>query len=369
MKLLLPDGRVLGGIDSWIQLLRALPALRPLAWLLQLPGIHPLALRSYRWIARHRYCVAGSCALPNPSHSPAASRPLRTSWIDGAFSASLPALAAWLAWNQPAWVLMWSMALALGLSLKWLTLHDALRHGAHPSTARLAVWFLAWPGLDARAFFDPHASPPKPRLADWLRPLATLAGGAALLMVFVPPLVARHPLLAGWIAMIGLVATLHFGAFELLSLLWRHGGIDAQPIMRRPLRAASLGDFWGARWNTAFGIAARRLMLAPMRPLLGGAPAVLIVFFVSGLLHELVISLPARSGYGLPTAYFLLQGFGLLAVRTRAGLRLGLRGGLRARAFAWLLVAGPAYWLFPPAFVRAVIVPMSDAMPQLHLCL
>jgi hypothetical protein len=32
--------------------------------------------------------------------------------------------------------------------------------------------------------------------------------------------------------------------FHLLSLAWRHAGVNAVPLMRNPMRATSLGEFW-----------------------------------------------------------------------------------------------------------------------------
>jgi hypothetical protein len=151
---------------------------------------------------------------------------------------------------------------------------------------------------------------------------------------------------------------LHFGAFHLLSAAWRSVGIDATPLMRNPLRSSSLAEFWGRRWNTAFHELASRFTFRPLRPLLGPGRAALLVFVISGLIHELVISLPARGGYGLPTGYFLLQGLGVAGERTPLGRRLGLGRGWRGWLFTMLATAGPAYWLFPPVFVRNVILPM-----------
>ena len=99
-----------------------------------------------------------------------------------------------------------------------------------------------------------------------------------------------------------------------------------------------------------------------MAPILGRSVAVLGVFTVSGLIHDLVITVPARGGYGLPTAYFVLQGVALLFERSGAGRRLKLGRGLRGRLFALAIVAGPAFWLFPPVFVQRVILPMLHAI-------
>jgi len=93
--------------------------------------------------------------------------------------------------------------------------------------------------------------------------------------------------------------------------------------------------------------------------------AVIGVFLVSGLIHEIVITLPARGGYGLPTAYFLFQGLGLVLERSALGRWLGLGAGIRGRLFAIAVAAAPAFWLFPPVFVRNVILPMLDAIGAL----
>ena len=93
--------------------------------------------------------------------------------------------------------------------------------------------------------------------------------------------------------------------------------------------------------------------------------ATLAAFLASGLIHELVISVPAQGGYGLPTGYFLLQGLGLLGERARAARRGGLGRGWRGRVFTFLVAAGPAFWLFPPVFVRHVILPMLGAIGAL----
>jgi hypothetical protein len=151
---------------------------------------------------------------------------------------------------------------------------------------------------------------------------------------------------------------LHFGSFHLVSLYWRRLGVDAKPLMRNPLRSTSLTEFWGRRWNTGFHELASRFTFKPLRHIVGAGFASLLTFVASGLIHELVISVPVRSAYGLPTGYFVLQGLGIASERTPLGRRLGLGHGWRGWTFTVLVVAGPAFWLFPPPFVRHIILPM-----------
>lgn len=165
--------------------------------------------------------------------------------------------------------------------------------------------------------------------------------------------------------MIGIVLCLHFGLFHLLSLAWRRTGVNAAPIMNAPLRATSLAAFWGRRWNLGFSVPARRFLLKPLAARYGNAIAMLAVFLASGLLHELVISLPARADFGLPTAYFALQGVAMLVERSAVGRWLGLTMGWRGRTFAMLCVVGPVFWLFHPPFVHRVILPFLHTIGAL----
>jgi hypothetical protein len=160
--------------------------------------------------------------------------------------------------------------------------------------------------------------------------------------------------------MIGLAMMLHFGLFALLAQMWRFKGIDAAPLMDRPTRAMSVSDFWGNRWNRAFRDLTFRFIFQPLAKskMAGGllgrlssrlgrawAPgALLIAFVASGLVHDLVISLPAGRGFGLPTMYFSIQGLGLLVQRSRLGKLVGLDGGAARRRlcgqFAWATIYG-----------------------------
>src|SRR5213595_2651667 len=197
-------------------------------------------------------------------------------------------------------------------------------------------YFFAWPEMDAEKFLAPI--PSRARLDCFKQPslalLPTLVWRASAkillgaVLLFGVAHLAYQPVLAGWIGMIGMILILHFGLFQLLAAGWRKAGIDVEPIMNAPLHSKTISEFWGRRWNSAFNrlafefisrpiarhfgarISCDRALRSPRISTLhfGRAIATLTAFLVSGLIHELVISLPAGAGYGLPTAYFILQG-------------------------------------------------------------
>lgn len=69
MHLIWGDGTILGGADAWFAIAGRIPWLGPIGWLSRVPGVKPGARRIYRWIARHRYCVGGACAVPGPGEA------------------------------------------------------------------------------------------------------------------------------------------------------------------------------------------------------------------------------------------------------------------------------------------------------------
>ena len=165
--------------------------------------------------------------------------------------------------------------------------------------------------------------------------------------------------------MLGLILILHFGTLQLVALVWQSLGVKAEPIMSAPLRSTSLGEFWGKRWNFGFRQLAHELIFRPLYRRLGADTAGFLVFMVSGLIHDLVISLPARGGYGLPTLYFLLQGAGVTVEHSRLGKRLGLGLGARGWCFMMMFLVLPVFGLFHPWFVLRVILPFMRAIHAL----
>jgi predicted DCC family thiol-disulfide oxidoreductase YuxK len=353
MRLRLVDGTVFGGAEAVVEIARRIWWAWPLWALSRLPGAMRTMRTAYDWVARHRGCANGACRLEAPvSRRVAAVLPLIV----------LPAIALLLRSSLPPWAFMWTMAGALYAGCKWLSYRDTLSHGVNAGRVRTLEYLFVWPGMDAAAFLSGPSGERKPAGSEWIIAVLKTAFGAALLWIVPRMVLPTRPVLAGWLAMTGVIFVLHFGTFHLLSLAWRRAGINATPVMRNPLWSTSLADFWGRRWNTAFHELATRFSFAPLRSRIGAPAAALLVFVLSGVIHEFVISLPAHGGYGLPTGYFVVQGLGIAGERSSRGRRFGLGRGWRGWLFTMLVVAGPAYWLFHPPFVHRVIVPMIDAI-------
>jgi alginate O-acetyltransferase complex protein AlgI len=262
---------------------------------------------------------------------------------------------------------MWALAGSEFFVLKWLML-SVVADWRKASLGRLFAYFILWPGMDARAFlFDRDDKRPVAQPAELVWALLKLSGGLLAGGWATWFANTRQPMLVGWIGMIGIIFVLHFGLLHVVSWCWRRRGVNAPPIMRAPLASDSLASFWGGRWNAAFADAARKLLLRPLAHRFGVKGAGAIVFLVSGLVHESVVSVPAQGGWGGPTLYFLLQGAGIAVEKSPMGKTLGLGAGWRGWTWAVLLTALPLPLLFHPPFVHHVIVPFFQFLHRLFL--
>jgi len=267
--------------------------------------------------------------------------------------------------QMPAWAFMWTVALLIFAGCKWLTWRRAVAFAelrsrndkmqVSPIWIR-AGYLLAWVGMDAESFLRTSRPMAKPGRPQWLFAWAKVGFGAAVLWGTVRLIPASAELLRGWVGLIGLVFLLHFGLFHLLALAWQRAGVDAPPIMRAPVLATSVADFWGRRWNLAFHRLAHEMVFRPLRRNLGVPFATIAVFVVSGLVHEIVISFPARGGYGGPMLYFALQALPVLSER------IWRPTGWRARLWTLSCVAGPVGFLFHPPFINQVILPFMKVI-------
>jgi len=285
------------------------------------------------------------------------------SWVGWLPAVVLPLSAVAVRSALPPWGFMWLFAFSVYAALKWLTWWQS--RSVSQRWWRSIAYLLAWPGMDAVCFLDArqHVTPPSAR--KWAGAVFETALGAALLWMVARTVPERAALLRGWVGMLGLILLLHFGSFQLLSLFWQSAGVNAKPIMLAPLRSTSLSEFWGRRWNMGFRQIGHDLIFRPLHRAWGVNITGFLVFVVSGLIHDAVISLPASGGYGLPTMYFMIQGAGVMVERSSLGKQLGLRQNIRGWIFMAAFTAGPAFWLFHPPFIRRVMLPFMQAIRAL----
>ncbi len=139
----------------------------------------------------------------------------------------------------------------------------------------------------------------------------------------------------------------HFGALRVLKGCMRMAGFPVRTLFPNVLETTGIGDFWSRRWNVGYSQMMQRLVGRPVEAIAGSNAGVMAIFLASGLLHELAITLPVRSGFGLPTLYFLLHGIlTILEKKWRSPL---------GKIPTLIIVVLPLGLLFPPAFQQEVI--------------
>jgi Membrane bound O-acyl transferase family len=236
----------------------------------------------------------------------------------------------------PRWAYMWLIALVIFFACKLLSWRAAATKGV--AGWRVCAYLLAWPGMNADRFFAVATSPALkfPTRREWFTATINLIAGAVIFWSAQHWISPSQPVLLGWFGMVGIILMLHFGSFHLLSCAWRSFGVDAPPLMNRPTRSTSVADFWGRRWNMAFRDLTHQFLFRPLVRRTSPIVALCLGFFVSGLIHDVVISVPAEGGYGGPTAFFCIQAGAILFERSSIGAAIGLGRGWRG----WLFTAG-----------------------------
>jgi alginate O-acetyltransferase complex protein AlgI len=206
---------------------------------------------------------------------------------------------------------------------------------------RYAVFALLWFGMDPGSFVRRRSG------LDWkgdvglgllLMLLGTLGAWLVWTMQWHHILVMFLPMSLGF----------HFGALRVLKGAQRAAGFPVRTLFPNLLEARGIGDFWSKRWNVGYSQMMQRLVGRPVEGRLGEGAGVMAVFLGSGVLHELAITLPVGTGFGLPTLYFTLHGLLTLTERT-LGRPIG-------KIPALLAVVLPLELLFPPAFQKEVIL-------------
>jgi hypothetical protein len=259
----------------------------------------------------------------------------------------------------PRWGVMWGLAISIHGLLKGISWIQ--RKPSSAAAWKHVAYLLGWPGMDVDTFLNVHPVN-LPTVSEWSFAFFKLGCGIGVLLFLVPTLNPKSSYIVGWFGMLGIALTLHFGLFHILSCACRQLGLAAVPIMDWPIAAQSLSEFWGKRWNLAFRDLTYRFLFRPLVRVFGPAGAVMAGFFLSGLVHDVVVSVPSGGGYGLPTCYFSIQGTAILAERSRWGRTIGLGRGVRGWLFSLVVLVTPCALLLHEPFVCGVIFPFLQAM-------
>ncbi len=283
---------------------------------------------------------------------------------------ALPALAlvaiVFITSDVRPWLRMWTFAFAVYFACKAWVLMVARWSGQRFTFKRSLQFVFCWAGMQPQPFatlsdreaLQDETKPPQASVMEGLWKLVAglvlFASAGALQQRF-------GDLVAIWACISAYCLVLHFGILHFFAAYWQRAGVPVEPIMQWPARSTSLNDFWARRWNRAFRDVCHILIIRPTRRLLGPAGALGLVFIASGVVHELIMSVPASGGFGGPFAYFTLQIPGCWLER-RASMKRLMRRHIwigRLWTAAWVIL--PLPMLVNATFVERVLVPFFTA--------
>ncbi|XSG74284.1 wax synthase family protein [Herpetosiphon llansteffanensis] len=259
----------------------------------------------------------------------------------------------WLSQPWPLWGRIIAIWVPTYLAFKgWRLLYSP-----HAQTKQLGFWrnvgFIFWLGMQ----LEPWLLPRQPDLA-WRKNVAHGAlwlgfgGVIGLVAWFWPtPTVGLWLLWRCWLALVGVVISLFFGVTRLYLAIWQAFGWQVQPLFLAPIYSRSVSEWWGKRWNMAVHEVLSVVVWQPLKPLIGSRWAAAMVFIVSGLLHELLLSYPAAGGWGWPTGYFVVQ-IAATSLERQRSVRAWLRRSSYRQiiwTLSWTII--PAPLLFRPELV------------------
>jgi hypothetical protein len=270
----------------------------------------------------------------------------------------------WLTRAEPAGVRMLALVTFGLLAMKLVVVAEERTRGMKKLSFGAWLGFAAaWPGMKPGPFCSPDVGARSGAGALLRRGAVHVLLGATLVLLARTAWLATHSrLLATALLLPGLSLCLHFGVCNLLAGAWRRRGVACEALFQAPLRSESLSEFWARRWNLAFSEMTATVAYRPLATRIGRGPALVAAFALSGLLHEMAISLPVRDCFGLPLAYFVGHGVLVLIERALASAGHPLTG-LTGRVWAFFWLVAPLPLLFHRPFLAFVVWPLIGITP------
>ncbi|KAL2944943.1 Long-chain-alcohol O-fatty-acyltransferase [Bienertia sinuspersici] len=155
-------------------------------------------------------------------------------------------------------------------------------------------------------------------------------------------------------------------------------GVELSPPSDEPYVSSSLQDFWGKRWNLMVTDVMRHTVYKPMRaflsfylgPTWAQVPAVMAVFLVSGLMHELIFYYITRvSPTWEVTWFFVLHGLCLIlevCLKYGLGRKLGLHWAVSGPLAVGFVMGTGYWWFFPPLLRNHIDVRATEEVMTLY---
>ncbi|XP_015057270.1 acyl-CoA--sterol O-acyltransferase 1-like [Solanum pennellii] len=141
--------------------------------------------------------------------------------------------------------------------------------------------------------------------------------------------------------------------------------VDLDPPFNEPYLTSSLQDFWGKRWNLMVSNILRLTVYDPVRLIVedripsmwSPIPAVFVTFFVSGLMHELLLYyiIERSKPSGESMMFFLIHGVALC-------VEIVIEKMFNGKILVPRIISGPltlafiiftSFWFFFPPFLRS----------------
>jgi hypothetical protein len=259
---------------------------------------------------------------------------------------------------------MFIIAFLLLLSMKIIVAEETYSGENRLKVAQWIAFSLGWFGMRPRLFENlPSVSLPFVKLV--FKAVSRIFIG--LVLLYLSTMAEKDPVLVTFfipqfILLVGLSLILHFGILNLSTAAWRYAGVDVPELFRSPYLSKSLKEFWGRRWNVAFSEMTALIVYRPLKSKIGLENALVLSFLFSGLLHEIAISLPVRTGYGFPMLYFVIHAAAMHAEARSSAVQKIIRHPVLARVWVMIFLVLPMPLLFHNHFIHKILIPLRDVI-------
>jgi len=246
------------------------------------------------------------------------------------------------------------------VSMKTVVYAEVSERGVTLNFLQWMVFAIGWFGMRPDLFKNFPKAPLSYRIF-FIKGFSRIAAGLALLYLSALSSLQHLFFLPTLLLLAALSLILHFGILNLSVGVWRACGVPVPELFPSPYQSLSLKEFWGKRWNVAFSEMTALIVYRPLKSNIGSRAAVVMAFLFSGLLHETAISLPVRTGYGLPMLYFGIHAL-CMQLEEQPIVKRMINHPITGRLWVLGCLLLPLPLLFHPSFVLEVLEPIRTLL-------